>query len=60
MDGAFAGRKVTPETLAELRSCIRAGGALVLWQKIEEHAAADAARLGLDIDDYLNKVSTEG
>ena len=25
MDGTFAGRKVTPETLAELRSCIRAG-----------------------------------
>ena len=29
MDGTFAGRKVTPETLAELRGCIRAGGALV-------------------------------
>jgi quinone-modifying oxidoreductase subunit QmoC len=60
MDGTFAGRKVTPETLAELRSCIRAGGALFLWQKIEEHAAADAARLGLDIDEYLKKVSAEG
>jgi heterodisulfide reductase subunit C len=60
MDGTFAGRKVTPETLAELRNCIRAGGALILWQKIEQHAAADAARRGLDIDEYLNKVSTEG
>jgi len=60
MDGDFAGRKVAPETLAELRSCIKAGGALVLWQKIEEHAAADAARLGLDLDAYLEKVSREG
>jgi quinone-modifying oxidoreductase subunit QmoC len=60
MDGTYAGRKVAPETLAELRSCIRAGGALVLWQKIEQHAAADAAQRGMDIDDYLNKVSNEG
>jgi quinone-modifying oxidoreductase subunit QmoC len=60
MDGTFAGRKVTPETLAELRSCISAGGALFLWDKIEEHAAADAERLGLDIDEYYEKVRTEG
>jgi quinone-modifying oxidoreductase subunit QmoC len=60
MDGTFGGRKVAPGTLAELRGCIRAGGALSLWQKIEEHAAADAARRGLDIDEYLKKVSTEG
>jgi heterodisulfide reductase subunit C len=60
MDGTFAGRKVTPETLAELRSCIRAGGALFLWDKIEEHAAADAARRGLDLDDYYERVRSEG
>lgn len=60
MDGTFAGRKVTPETLAELRNCIRAGGALFLWNKIEEHASADAARLGLDLDEYYEKVRTEG
>jgi len=60
MDGTFAGRKVTPETLAELRSCIRAGGALFLWDKIEEHAATDAASLGLDLDQYYDKVRTEG
>ncbi len=36
MEGTFAGRKVTPETLSELRSCIRAGGALVVWDKLEE------------------------
>lgn len=60
MDGTFAGRKVTPETLAELRNCIQAGGALFLWHKIEQHAAADAARHGLDIDEYYEKVRTEG
>jgi heterodisulfide reductase subunit C len=60
MDGTFAGRKVAPETLAELRSCVRAGGALFLWDKIEQHGAADAARLGLDLDQYYDKVRTEG
>jgi quinone-modifying oxidoreductase subunit QmoC len=60
MDGTFAGRKVTPETLAELRSCIRAGGALSLWGKIDEHAEADAARRGLDLDQYYDKVRSEG
>jgi quinone-modifying oxidoreductase, subunit QmoC len=60
MDGTFAGRKVTPETLAELRRCIRAGGALVLWNRIEEHAAADATRRGLDLDQYYDKVRSEG
>jgi quinone-modifying oxidoreductase subunit QmoC len=60
MDGTFAGRKVTPETLAELRSCIRAGGALFLWDKIEEHAEADAARRGIDLDQYYDKVRSEG
>jgi hypothetical protein len=60
MDGTFAGRKVTPETLAELRSCIRAGGALFLWGKIDEHAEADAARRGLDLDQYYDKVRSEG
>jgi hypothetical protein len=51
---------VTPETLAELRSCIRAGGALFVWDKIEEHAATDAARRRLDIDQYYDKVRSEG
>jgi quinone-modifying oxidoreductase subunit QmoC len=60
MDGTFAGRKVTPETLAELRSCIRAGGALFLWDKIEGHAEADAARRGLGLDQYYDKVRSEG
>ena len=60
MDGTFAGRKVTPETLSELRSCVRAGGAPVVWDKIETHAQADAARYGLDIDQYHAKVNREG
>lgn len=60
MDGCFAGRKVDPATLAELRACIRAGGTLYLWNKIEEHGAAHAAELDLDLDEYLEKVSTEG
>ena len=60
MDGPFAGRKIDPATLAELRACIRAGGALYVWNTIEEHGAADAAELGLDLDEYLEKVSTEG
>ena len=60
MDGQFGGRKVDPATLEELRACIRAGGTLFLWQRIEEHAAAQAAELGLDLDEYLAKVPTEG
>ena len=60
MDGTFAGRKVTPETLAELRSCIRAGGALFVWDKIEEHAATAAARRRHAIDQYYDKVRSEG
>jgi len=60
MDGTFAGCKVAPATLTELRSCIRGGGTLFLWDKIEEHAARDAERLGLDLDQYYEKVRTEG
>lgn len=60
MDGPFGGRKVDPHTLAELRACIRVGGALFLWNSIEEHGAAQAAELGLDLDEYLEKVSREG
>jgi hypothetical protein len=60
MDGTFAGNKVPPATLGELRSCIRAGGTLFLWDKIEEHAARDAERRGLDLDQYYEQVRTEG
>jgi heterodisulfide reductase subunit C len=60
MDGQFAGRKVDPATLEELRACIRMGGALFLWDRIEQHGAAHASELGLDLDEYYLKVSTEG
>jgi quinone-modifying oxidoreductase, subunit QmoC len=60
MDGVFGGRKVPPATLKELRQCVRAGGTLFLWNRIEEHAAGHAAGLGIDIDDYLRKVRSEG
>jgi quinone-modifying oxidoreductase, subunit QmoC len=60
MEGDFAGRKVDPATLKELRACIRAGGALYLWDRIEEHGAVQARELGLDLDEYHHKVSTEG
>lgn len=59
-DGQFGGRKVDPATLEELRACIRAGGALFLWERIEQHGAAHASELDLDLDEYLLKVSTEG
>jgi heterodisulfide reductase subunit C len=60
MDGTFAGNKVPPATLSELRNCIRAGGTLFLWDKIEEHAARDAERRGLDLDQYYEQVRAEG
>lgn len=60
MDGTFAGRKVPPATLEELRGCIRVGGALYLWDRIEEHGTRQAAEAGLDLDRYHDKVRTEG
>ena len=59
-DGDFGGRKTNPATLAELRACVRQGGTLLLWHRIEEWAAAQAKRLGLDVDEYLDKVRKEG
>ena len=62
LDWTFADCKVTSERRAEPRSCIRSGGALFLWNKIEDHAEADAARRGFDIDldRYHDKLRTEG
>jgi heterodisulfide reductase subunit C1 len=59
-DGGFGGRKTDPATLAELRGCVRQGGTLLLWNRIEDWAAAQAKRLGLDLDEYLDKVRREG
>lgn len=58
--GDFGGKKVHPESLAELRRCVQWGGTLVLWQQLEEHAAVHAASAGLTIDEYYDKVRTEG
>jgi heterodisulfide reductase subunit C len=58
--GDLGGKKVNPETLAELRRCVQWGGTLVLWQQLEEHAMAHAASVGLAIDEYYDKVRTEG
>jgi heterodisulfide reductase subunit C len=58
--GDLGGKKVNPETLSELRRCVQWGGTLVLWQQIEEHAMAHAASAGMTIDEYYDKVRTEG
>jgi ferredoxin len=58
--GDLGGKKVEPETLAQLRRCVQWGGTLVLWQQLEEHAAAQAAALGRTIDEYYEKVCSEG
>jgi heterodisulfide reductase subunit C len=59
-EGPFGGRKLRPETLAEVRGCVRHGGTLALWNRIEDWGAAQAKRMGLDIDEYLEKVRREG
>jgi hypothetical protein len=51
---------VQPESLAELRRCLQWGGTLVLWQQLEEHARAQASALGLSIEEYYDKVRSEG
>ncbi|HVP10464.1 MAG TPA: 4Fe-4S dicluster domain-containing protein [Phycisphaerae bacterium] len=58
--GDLAGKKVEPETLAQVRRCLQWGGTLVLWQALEEYAAAQAAEWGLTIDEYYEKVRSEG
>ncbi len=60
MDGSLSGRKVSPETLEEVRSLWYAGGALFLWETIEEWGRKHAEELGLTIDEYHDKVKTEG
>jgi quinone-modifying oxidoreductase, subunit QmoC len=59
-DGRFGGRKVSPATLRELRRCVHVGGTLYLWDRLEEHAGNQAEALGLGIDEYFEKVRTEG
>ena len=58
--GQFGGRKVSPETIAEFRSCLATGGTLVLWNQLEEWASEDARKKGLSMDEYHERVSREG
>ena len=58
--GDFCGRKTPPETIEELRQCIAWGGTLVLWNQVENHAAADAHARGMSIEQYHEKVRSEG
>jgi heterodisulfide reductase subunit C len=59
-EGTLGGRKLHPQTLAELRACVAEGGTLALWRAIEEAAAADADARGLDLDAYHDLVRREG
>ncbi|MGA8343753.1 MAG: 4Fe-4S dicluster domain-containing protein [Candidatus Sulfotelmatobacter sp.] len=58
--GKFGGRKVPAETLAELRSCVSCGGTLVLWNELEKHARDDAKKNNISIDEYYDRVRSEG
>lgn len=60
MEGSLSGRKVHPETLDEVRKLWHAGGGLYFWDLIEESAKKQAAEWNMDIDEYHDKVKTEG
>lgn len=60
MEGPFSGRKVDPLTLDELRRLWMAGGALFFWSIIEEAAQRQAAEMNLTMEEYHQKVKTEG
>ena len=59
-EGQFGGRKVPPETIDELRRCIAEGGTLALWNRLEELAQEEARKMGLSIDEYYERVRSEG
>jgi heterodisulfide reductase subunit C1 len=56
MNGIMPGRKISPETLHELRRCCQEGGGLFLWDQIEKYGQEDANAQGIDIDDYFYTV----
>jgi heterodisulfide reductase subunit C1 len=58
--GHFGGRKLSPQTLAEFRSCLASGGTLVLWNQLEEYATEDARESGVSIEEYHDRVHREG
>jgi len=59
-EGVLSGRKVHPETLDEVRKLWQMGGALYMWELIEEAAKNQAQEWGMTIDEYHDKVSREG
>jgi len=59
-EGLFGGRKTAPETVEELRRCIAWGGTLALWNQLEAQAAENARAMGLSIDEYYDRVRSEG
>ncbi|MFW6150781.1 MAG: 4Fe-4S dicluster domain-containing protein [Chloroflexota bacterium] len=56
MDGSMPGRKVSPETLHEVRRCWQEGGTLSLWDQIERYGQEQAQEWNMDIDDYFYRV----
>jgi heterodisulfide reductase subunit C1 len=60
MEGSLSGRKVRPETLDEVRKIWQSAGVLFLWDQIEQAGQKQADELGLNIDEYHDKVKTEG
>ncbi|MGO9085219.1 MAG: 4Fe-4S dicluster domain-containing protein [Terriglobales bacterium] len=58
--GPFGGRKLSPQTLAEFRSCLASGGTMVLWNQLEKYAREDAKKSGVSIDEYHDRVHREG
>ena len=58
--GHFGGRKLSPQTLQEFRSCLACGGTLVLWDRLEECAREDANNSRISIDEYHDRVHREG
>lgn len=60
MEGSLSGRKIDPATLNELRSLWIEGGAVFFWDVIEKHAQEQASDWGMSIDEYHNKVGSEG
>lgn len=58
--GMFGGRKINPETLAELRQLAEAGGTLCLWRKIDAFGNGNRAGLKMSEEAYIEMVAKEG
>ncbi|MBN2078994.1 MAG: 4Fe-4S dicluster domain-containing protein [Spirochaetes bacterium] len=60
MDGSLSARKVHPDTLAEVRKIWELSGALYFWDMIEQAGQEQADKWNMDIDEYHDKVRSEG